>query len=129
MVFGRGTCFRRRKHATRTPRTEVKGDALTGAPARCDGGGWSAESSRGRPGGGAWAFRMGRLGLVSLLSWMEGSGLAVGAGGWDRLRLDSPWTLFYGLLVLAGGTNFLPTRYGPAAACLILAFVLEYLGL
>src|SRR5262249_36921969 len=46
-----------------------------------------------------------------------------------RLRLDNPWTIFYGLLVVAGVTNYLPTRYGPAAAWLGLGFLLEYLGL
>ena len=66
---------------------------------------------------------MGLLVLVFLIPWLEGR------GGWDRLRLDSPWTLFYGLLVLAGVTNYLPTRYGPAAAWLGLALVVEYLGL
>jgi hypothetical protein len=82
-----------------------------------------------RPGGGAWAILMGLLVLVFLLPWVEGSGLARGGDGWDRLRLDSPWTLFYGVIVLAGGTNYLPTRYGPAAAWLIAAFLLELLGL
>jgi hypothetical protein len=82
-----------------------------------------------RPGGGAWALLMGLLVLVFLVPWLEGAGLARGAGGWDRLRLDAPWTLFYGLLVLAGVTNYLPTRYGPASAWLALAFALEYLGL
>lgn len=46
-----------------------------------------------------------------------------------RLRLDTPWTLFYGLLVLAGVTNFVPTRAAPAALLAALALGLEYLGL
>ena len=37
--------------------------------------------------------------------------------------------MFYGLLVLAGITNYLPTRYGPAAVGLGGGLVLEYLGL
>ena len=37
-------------------------------------------------------------------------------------------SLFYALLVIAGVTNYLPTRYGPAALCLAVAFLLEYLG-
>ena len=49
--------------------------------------------------------------------------------GWRGLQLDSPWTLFYGLLVLAGVTNYLPTRYGPAACAVGAGLVLEYLGL
>ncbi|MEO6808953.1 MAG: hypothetical protein ABI353_07555 [Isosphaeraceae bacterium] len=82
-----------------------------------------------RPGGSAWALLMGLLVLVFLLPWMEGAGLAHRAAGWARLRLEAPWTLFYGLLVLAGVTNYLPTRYGLAAFWLTLAFVTEYLAL
>ena len=37
--------------------------------------------------------------------------------------------MFYGLLVLAGVTNFLPTRYGLAALSLGASLVLELLGL
>ena len=55
--------------------------------------------------------------------------MARGAGGLARLRLGSPWTLFYVLLVVAGVTNYLPTRYGPAAAWLALGFTLEYAAL
>ena len=82
-----------------------------------------------RPGGGVWAGLMGLLVLVLLIPWLEGAGLARRAGGWDRLRLEAPWTLFYGALALAGVTNYLPTRYGPAAAGLALALATEYLGL
>lgn len=64
-----------------------------------------------RPGSGAWAILMGILVLVFLLPWLEGGGLARTEGGWIRLRLTAPWTIFYGLLVLAGVTNFLATRY------------------
>lgn len=81
------------------------------------------------PGGGAWAILMGLLVLVFLLPWLEGSGLARTERGWERLRLAAPWTLFFGLLVLAGVTNFLPTRYGPAAGWLGLGFVLIYLAM
>ena len=81
------------------------------------------------PGGGAWAILMGLLVLVFLIPWLEGPGLLRDAHGLGRLRLDAPWSLFYGLLVLAGVTNYLPTRYGPAAAWLALGFGLEYLGL
>jgi hypothetical protein len=70
------------------------------------------------PGGGAWAILMGLLVLVFLLPWLEGSGLAGGAGAMGRLRLDPPWSIFFGLLVVAGVTNFLPTRFG-VAACMV----------
>lgn len=64
-----------------------------------------------RPGSGAWAILMGILVLVFLIPWLEGGGLARADRGWDRLRLSAPWTIFYGLLFIAGVTNFLPTRY------------------
>ena len=81
------------------------------------------------PGGGAWALLMALLVLVFLIPWLEAPGLARGAGGLARLRLGSPWTLFYVLLVVAGVTNYLPTRYGAAAAWLALGFTLEYAAL
>src|SRR5262249_39141232 len=81
------------------------------------------------PGGGAWGVLMALLVLVFLIPWLEGPGLGRAPGALARLRLDNPWTLFYGLLVLAGVTNYLPTRFGPAAAWLGLGLGLEYLGL
>ena len=54
---------------------------------------------------------------------------ATAVQGLGQVQLDSPWTLFYGLLVLAGVTNFLPTRYGLAALSLGAGLVLELLGL
>lgn len=81
------------------------------------------------PGGGAWAILMSLLVVVFLIPWLEGAGLGRAPNGLGRLRLDNPWSLFFGLLVVAGVTNYLPTRYGPAAAMLGLGFVLEYLGL
>jgi hypothetical protein len=80
------------------------------------------------PGGGAWALLMALLVLVFLIPLLEGLGLARGVG-LLRLRLDLPWTIFFGLLVLAGVTNYLPTRYGPAAVVLAAGFGLEYFGL
>jgi hypothetical protein len=82
-----------------------------------------------RPGGGAWAILMALLVLVFLIPWLEGPGLGRAGPGLTRLRLDPPWTIFYWLLVVAGVTNFLPTRFGVAAAGLGVGFVLEYLGL
>jgi hypothetical protein len=81
------------------------------------------------PGGGAWAILMVLLVVVLLIPWLEGPGRLRGAQGLSQLQLDSPWTLFYGLLVVAGVTNYLPTRFGPAAACLGAGLGLEYLGL
>lgn len=80
-----------------------------------------------RPGDTAWAILMALLVVVFLLPWLEGPGLARKAHGLGRLRLDAPWTIFYGLVVIAGVTNYLPTRYGPAACWLLLGLVLEYL--
>ena len=70
------------------------------------------------PGGGAWALLMALLILVFLIPWLEAPGMARGAGGLARLRLGSPWTIFYVLLVAAGVTNYMPTRYGAAARAL-----------
>jgi hypothetical protein len=81
------------------------------------------------PGGGAWAILMVLLVLVFLIPWLEGPGIARPAQGAERLRLNAPWTIFYGLLVIAGVTNYLPTRYGPAACWIGLGLVLEYLAL
>ncbi len=81
------------------------------------------------PGGGAWALLMGLLVLVFLVPWLEGSGLAKGRGGMDQLRLEMPWSLFFALIVIAGVTNYLPTSFGPAAAILGLAMILETAGL
>jgi hypothetical protein len=81
------------------------------------------------PGGGAWAILMVLLVLVFLIPWLEGPGLGRGSGGLARLSLDSPWSIFYWLLVVAAVTNYLPTRYGGAAALLFLGFALEYAGL
>jgi hypothetical protein len=81
------------------------------------------------PGGGAWAILMVLLVVVFLIPLLEGTGRLRRAQGPAQPHLDSPWTLFYGLLVLTGVTNFLPTRYGPAVSCLGAGLVLELLGL
>jgi len=67
--------------------------------------------------------------LVFLIPWLEGSGRMRRAAGLAPLYLDSPWTLFYGVLVVVGVTNYMPTKFGWAAACLGAVFILEYLGL
>ena len=81
------------------------------------------------PGGGAWAILMGLLVLIFLVPWWEGVGLARGGAGWDRFRLDMPWNMFFALLAGAGVTNYLPTRYGPAAALLGLGLTGVFAGL
>lgn len=81
------------------------------------------------PGGGAWAILMVILVLVFLIPWLEGPGMVRRAQGGERLHLDAPWTIFYGLLILAGVTNYLPTRFGPAASCAGFGLVLEYFAL
>ena len=81
------------------------------------------------PGSGAWAILMVLLIVVFLIPWLEAAARVRRAGGPAALQLDSPWTIFYGLLVLAGVTNYLPTRYGPAACAIGAGLVVEYLGL
>ena len=81
------------------------------------------------PGAAVWAGLMVLLVVVLLIPWLEAPWRLRRARGLAPLQLDAPWTLFYGLLVLVGVTNYLPTRFGAAAAWLALGFVLEYLGL
>jgi hypothetical protein len=81
------------------------------------------------PGAWAWAILMAILVVVLLIPWLEAGGRVRRAHGLATFHLDSPWSLFYGLLVVAGITNYLPTRYGPAALALWIGLVLEYLGL
>ena len=81
------------------------------------------------PGGKAWAILMVLLVVVFLIPWLESGGRLRRTQGLGQVQLDSPWTLFYGLLGLAGVTNFLPTRHGLAALSLGAGLVLEFLGL
>jgi hypothetical protein len=81
------------------------------------------------PGAGAWAILTALLVLVFLIPWLEGAGLGRAPGGLARLRLEAPWSIFYGLIVVAGVTNYLPTRYGIAAALLGIGFAVEYVAL
>jgi hypothetical protein len=81
------------------------------------------------PGGRVWAGLMVLLVVVFLIPWLEEQTRLRRAQGLTQLHLDAPWTIFYGLLVVVGLTNYVPTRFGLAAACLGLVFVLEYLGL
>ncbi len=81
------------------------------------------------PGGRVWAGLMIVLVVVFLIPWLEEQTRLRRAHGLAQLHLDPPWTIFYGLLVLVGVTNYLPTRFGIAAVCLALTFFFEYLGL
>lgn len=82
-----------------------------------------------KPGGGAWALLMALLVLVLLIPWLESWGLRGKAAALNRLRLEPPWSLFFGLLVLAGATNYLPTRHGGAAGLFGLALGTELVAL
>jgi hypothetical protein len=81
------------------------------------------------PGGGAWAILMVLLVIVFLIPWLEATARLRRAQGLAQVPFESPWTLFYGVLVITGVTNYLPTRYGLAAFCTGAGLVLEYLGL
>ncbi len=81
------------------------------------------------PGERVWAGLMVLLVVVFMIPWLEEAGQMRRPQGVTLVHLDAPWTLFYGLLVVVGVTNYVPTRYGMAAACLGLALILEYLGL
>lgn len=81
------------------------------------------------PGEKVWAILTVLLVLVFLIPFLEEAGRLRKAPGLARLHLDAPWTLFYGIIVIVGVTNYLPTRFGAAAATLGLAFFLEYLAL
>jgi hypothetical protein len=81
------------------------------------------------PGGRVWAGLMVLLVVVFMIPWLEEQTRLRRAARLTQLHLESPWTVFYGLLVVVGLTNYLPTRFGVAAACLAVGFLLEYLGL
>jgi hypothetical protein len=81
------------------------------------------------PGGKAWAVLMVLLVVVLLIPWLEDQTRLRRASALAQLHLDAPWSIFYGLLVLVAVTNYLPTRYGLAAAGLSVLFILEYLAL
>jgi hypothetical protein len=81
------------------------------------------------PGERVWAGLMMVMVVVFMIPWLEEAGHMRRPQGVTLVHLDSPWSLFYALLVVVGVTNYLPTRYGIAAACLGLALALEYLGL
>ncbi len=81
------------------------------------------------PGSRVWAGLMALLVLIFLIPWLESSLRMRRAQELAQLRLDSPWTLFYGFMVVVGVTNYLPTRFALAAVGFAVTFFLEYLGL
>lgn len=82
-----------------------------------------------RPGAGAWALLMGMLVVVFLVPLLEGSGLATGGATGRGWALEAPWSWFFLLLAGAGVTNYLPTRFWPAAVLVGAGLALEYSGL
>lgn len=71
-----------------------------------------------KPGESAWAILCGLFLLIGLLPMLEGIGLARRFDVLDRLRLESPWTYFFVLVIFAGVSNYLPTRFVLSAALL-----------
>ncbi len=81
------------------------------------------------PGGRAWAVLMTLLVVVFLIPWLEDQTRLRRAASLPPLHLDAPWSIFYGLFVAVAVTNYLPTRFGWAAAAAGVLFILEYLAL
>jgi hypothetical protein len=81
------------------------------------------------PGDKVWAGLTIMLVVVFLIPFLEEPGRLRRAHGLTLLQLDTPWALFYGFVVVVGVANYLPTRFGGAAAVLGLALFLEYLAL
>ncbi|MBI1325185.1 hypothetical protein GC170_18630 [bacterium] len=71
-----------------------------------------------KPGESAWALLCGVFLVIGLLPMLEGIGLAKRFDTLDRLRLESPWSYFLVLVIIAGAGNYLPTRYGFSALIL-----------
>ena len=71
-----------------------------------------------RPGDKVGVLLMALLLVVFLIPWLEGAGRMRRADGLAVLRLDSPWTIFYGFLAVAGTANFVDAllRGGRAGA-------------
>jgi hypothetical protein len=82
-----------------------------------------------RPGAGAWAFLMAALVVVLLIPWLENSGLSARVDPWERLRLGAPWSWFLGALSIAALSNYVPTRFAPAAFAGIAALGSMFWGL
>ena len=81
------------------------------------------------PGGKAWACLMVVMVIVFLIPWLEDQTRLRRVSALAPLHLDAPWSIFYGLIVIVAVTNYLPTRYGPAAVAISALFILEFLTL
>lgn len=77
-----------------------------------------------RPGQNAWALLCGIFLVIGLLPMFEGVSLSRKFDVLDQLRLDSPWNYFLALVIFAGVSNYLPTRY--CAASVVLGIGLGY---
>ncbi len=64
-----------------------------------------------RPGEKAWAILCGLFIGIGLLPLLEGMALSKRFDILDRLRLDSPWNWFLGLVIFAGISNYIPTKH------------------
>lgn len=71
-----------------------------------------------RPGEMAWAVLCGLFLLIGLLPLLEGVSLSRKFDILDYLRFDSPWTYFIALVIFAGISNYLPTRFFPSSVIL-----------
>lgn len=71
-----------------------------------------------RPGENAWALLCGLFLMIGLLPLMEGVSLTKRFDILDYLRFDSPWTYFIALVIFAGVSNYLPTRFFPSSVIL-----------
>ncbi len=75
-----------------------------------------------QPGAGAWSVLMGLLVLVFLFAWAQEHNFKPAYVYGRRVELVFPWSLFLGLLMFVGGTNFLPTRYFFASLAILVGF-------
>lgn len=78
-----------------------------------------------RPGAGAWAFLIGVLLILLVVPGFDAGAFNFAQKRLGRLRLEMPWSLFFGLLAFAGAGNFIATRFALPAALLALGFAVE----
>ena len=81
-----------------------------------------------RPGAGAWVILTLLFVAVLLIPWLEG-GLLSGGDAVRRLRLRSPWTLFYAVVGVVAVANRLGTRFAGPTVLVGLTLLAEYLSL
>lgn len=82
-----------------------------------------------RPGADAWAILTMLLVGVLLIPWLEGSGLVRNVPPLARLRLESPWSIFYGLLAGCSVVNYAATGFGTTALWVGLGWATILVGL